>query len=148
MKWGGVDEAVVSCFHYSILCGSWRHGYNPGSNQNNFLKQHLSDYWKQKYTTEVLQWWIPVTPPVSSSSVSPAAASSSSTTPTTATAVGVAAVLLHETLVIVVWMIRVVRPLVRWLKGQNNEGQNNERQPDSEFLLPMDESLWSHAALN
>ena len=29
MKWWGVDEAVVSCYDYSILCGNQRYGYNP-----------------------------------------------------------------------------------------------------------------------
>ena len=32
MKWGGYDEAVVSCYCYSILCDDWRYGYNPTNN--------------------------------------------------------------------------------------------------------------------
>ena len=27
MKWGGVAEAVVPCYGYSIFCGDWRYGY-------------------------------------------------------------------------------------------------------------------------
>ena len=55
MKWGGVQEAEVSCYGYSIICADWRYGYNPASMRYNCQVEHLADSFIQAVHRYV-QW--------------------------------------------------------------------------------------------